>query len=400
MAGALENVTVLDFTQYEAGTSCTQMLAWLGARVIKIEHPKGGDPGRGLGRPGNDDGLDNWYFIILNSNKRSVTLNMRDPRGKELFAKLVPQADVVVENLGPGSFERLGVTWEWLSALNPRIIFARVKGFGTYGPWSGYASFDMVAQATGGAMSITGDADREPLLPGPTIGDTGTGVHAAIGIAAAYIQRLRTGRGQQVEVSMQDAVANFVRVPMNATFATGRTMQRRGNAGNRPPNGLYRCVGDGPNDYVYIGVLGDHLYPLLWRAIGHPELCDDPGYQTATGRNEHADEIQRFVSSWAAARTKQEAMRELGEAGVPVSAVYAAEDIFVDEHLRCRETIVEVDHAQRKRFSLIGNPVKLADNDTQPVAAPLLGEHNEQVFAEFLGMTAEQVAACRAEGVM
>jgi formyl-CoA transferase len=398
MARALEKITVLDFTQYEAGTSCTQMLAWLGANVIKIEHPKGGDPGRGAGR--DPDGFDSWYYIILNSNKRSVTLNLRDPRGKELFAKMVPHADVVVENLGPGSFERLGVTWEWLSGLNPGIIFARVKGFGTYGPWSGFASFDMVAQAAGGAMSITGESDREPLLPGPTIGDTGTGVHAAIGITAAYLQRLRTGRGQQVEVSMQDAVANFVRVPMCTTFFTGRANQRRGNAGNRPPNGLYRCKGDGPNDYVYIGVLGDHLYPRLWKALGHPELCDDPGYRTPQGRAEHADEIQQFVSAWAAGRTKQEAMRELGDAGVPVSAVYAAEDLFVDEHLRARETIVELDHPQRKRYSLIGNPVKLADNDTPPATAPLLGQHNEEVFAELLGISPEEVSAYRAEGVM
>lgn len=398
MAGALEQLTILDFTQYEAGTSCTQMLAWLGAKVIKIEHPKGGDPGRGLAR--DPQGFDAWYAIILNSNKRSVTLNLRDPRGKELFAKMVPLADVVVENLGPGSFERLGITWEWLSALNPAIIFARVKGFGTYGPWSGYSSFDMIAQASGGAMSITGDADREPLLPGPTIGDTGTGIHAAIGITAAYLQRLRTGLGQPVEVSMQDAVTNFVRVPMCGALLSGRAVPRRGSAGNRPPNGLYRCRGDGPNDCVYIGVLGDHLYPRLWRAIGHPELCDDAGYQTAKGRAAHGEEIQCFVAEWAACRTKQEAMRELGEAGVPVSAVYAAEDVFADEHLRARDTIVEVEHAQRGRFPMIGNPIKLSDNDTTVRAAPLLGQHNEEVLAELLGMGAEEIASWRAEGVM
>jgi formyl-CoA transferase len=398
MAGALENLTVLDFTQYEAGTSCTQMLAWLGAKVIKIEHPQGGDPGRGAAR--DPEGFDSWYSIILNANKRSITLNVRDPHGKELLAQLVPKADVVVENLGPGSFERLGITWEWLSALNPGIIFARVKGFGTYGPWSGYASFDMVAQAAGGSMSITGEADREPLLPGPTIGDTGTGIHAAIGITAAYLQRLRTGLGQPVEVSMQDAVANFVRVPMAAAMMAGRAVPRRGNAGNRPPNGLYRCLGDGPNDYVYVGVLGDHLYPRVWRAIGRPELCDDPGYQTAAGRAAHADEIEQMVAAWTACRDKQQAMRELAEAGVPASAVYAAADAFADEHLRAREMIVEVEHGQRQRFAMIGNPIKLTDNDTPICAAPLLGQHNEEVFAQFLGMQAEQVAALRAEGVM
>ena len=397
MARPLENVTVLDLTQFEAGTSCTQALAWLGANVIKIEHPKYGDPGRRLGA---GESIDNWYFLILNSNKRSVTLNLRDPRGKALFAELVPKADVVAENLGPGSLERLGITWEWLSALNPAIIFARVKGFGTYGPWSDYASFDMIAQATGGAMSITGDQEEEPLRPGPTIGDTGTGIHAAIGVVSAYIQRLRTGKGQPVEVAMQDAVANFVRVPTLGMYASGKAVVRRGNKGNRPPNGLYRCKGDGINDYVYIGVLGDHLYPRLWRVAGRPELADDPEYQTARGRAAHADEIHQLVADWAAQRTKFEAMHEMGCAGVPASAVYGGEDIFDDAHLREREMIVDLDHPTRKQFSMLGNPIKLADNDTTVQCAPLLGQHNAEVYGQLLGLTAEQLASYKAEGVM
>jgi len=397
MARPLENVTVLDLTQFEAGTSCTQMLAWLGANVIKIEHPGRGDPGRGLGR--EPSGADSWYFIILNANKRSVTLNLRNPRGKELFARMVPSADVVVENLGPGSLERLGITWEWLSGLNPRIIFARVKGFGTFGPWSDFPSFDMIAQATGGSMSITGEAGSEPLRPGPTIGDTGTGVHAAIGITAAYIQRLRTGKGQPVEVAMQDAVANFVRVPMTG-MRGGEATPRRGNAGNRPPNGLYRCKGDGINDYVYIGLLGDHLYPRLWRALGHPELADDPGYQTPHGRAEHAGDIHELVAGWAAERTKFEAMHEMGCAGVPASAVYGGEDIFDDRHLRERETVVDLEHPVRGRFSMLGNPIKLADNETAVATAPLLGQHNDEVYGQLLGLTANQVAAYTREGVM
>ncbi|MHB8578050.1 MAG: CaiB/BaiF CoA transferase family protein [Dehalococcoidia bacterium] len=398
MARSLENVTILDFTQFEAGTSCTQMLAWLGANVIKIEHPQGGDPGRGTGR--DPSGADATYYIILNANKRSITLNLRDPRGKELFARMAPRADVVVENLGPGSFERLGITWEWLSALNPAIIFARVKGYGTYGPWSNIASFDMVAQAAGGAMSITGEAGRGPLLPGPTIGDTGTGVHAAIGITAAYLQRLRTGLGQQVEVSMQEAVANFVRAPMSSMYLTGKAVERRGNAGFRPPNGIYRCKGDGANDYVYIGVLGDHLYARIWKAVGRPELCDDPGYQTPQGRAERSEEIQCLVAEWAAGRTKAEAMQEMGRAGVPASAVYGAEDVFDDAHLRAREMVVDLDHPVRGPFSMIGNPIKLSDNDTPVTIAPLLGQHNAEVFGQLLGLTAAQVAACKADGVM
>ncbi|HLZ69161.1 MAG TPA: CoA transferase [Dehalococcoidia bacterium] len=398
MPSPLANVTVLDLTQFEAGTSCTQMLAWLGANVIKIEHPKGGDPGRGLGADPN--GPDAWYFIILNANKRSVTLNLRDPHGKELFARMVPKADVVVENLGPGSLERLGITWEWLSGLNPAIIFARVKGFGTYGPWSGFPSFDMIAQATGGSMSVTGEADREPLRPGSTIGDTGTGIHAAIGIAAAYIQRLRTGKGQPVEVAMQDAVANFVRVPMTSMYSSGRAVQRRGSAGNRPPNGVYRCKGDGINDYVYIGILGDGQYARLWKTLGRPELAGDPEYQTPRGRAKHAEEIQQLVSGWAAQRTKFEAMEEMGCAGVPASAVYGGEDVFEDQHLRERGSVVDLEHPARGRFSMIGNPLKLADNDTPLRTAPLLGQHNGEVYAELLGMTPAELDRLAAEGVL
>ncbi|HEX2170927.1 MAG TPA: CoA transferase [Dehalococcoidia bacterium] len=399
MARALENVTILDLTQFEAGTSCTQALAWLGANVIKVEHPKGGDQGRYMS--GDGSGIDSWYFIILNANKRSVTLNLRDPRGKDLFAKMVPNADVVVENLGPGSLERLGVTWEWLSGLNPKIIFARVKGFGTYGPWSNYPSFDMIAQATGGSMSVTGDPDREPLRPGPTIGDTGTGLHAATGIAAAYYQRLRTGKGQQVEVAMMDAVANFVRVPgMTQQIAAGQAAKRRSGAGNRPPNGLYACKPGGVNDYAYIGLLGDHLYARLWKVLGRPELADDPGFATSQGRAERADEINRMVAEYAAARTKFEVQEEMGRAGLPVSAVYDAADIFADDHLRQRGMVVDLEHPQRGKFTMAGNPIQLSDNDTPVRPAPLLGEHNEQVYGELAGLSPDQVAGLRAEGVI
>ena len=399
MARALENVTILDLTQFEAGTSCTQALAWLGANVIKVEHPKGGDQGRYLST--DQMGDDSWYFLILNSNKRSVTLNLRDPRGKEMFARMVPKADVVVENLGPGSLERLGITWEWLSELNPKIIFARVKGFGTYGPWSNFPSFDMIAQATGGAMSITGTPDREPLRPGPTIGDTGTGLHAAIGIAAAYIQRLQTGRGQQVEVAMQDAVANFVRVPgMTAQHVTGQAAKRRGNQGNRPPNGIFPCKPFGQNDYVYIGLLGDHLYARLWKVLGRPELADDPGFATAAGRAERSDEINRMVTEWAAERTKSEAMAEMGQAGIPASAVFDNIDVFADDHLRQRSMVVDLDHPQKGAFTMAGNPIQLSDNETALRRAPLLGEHNEEVYGQFLELTPDELAQLRAEGVI
>src|SRR5215475_12656716 len=336
---ALTGIRILDLTQFEAGTTCTQFLGWLGADVIKIE-PPGGEQSR-RNRP-EVPGLDAMFFLVFNANKRSVTIDLKQPEGKQLFLQMVKRADVFFQNFAPGLMERLGLDWERLRATNPRIIMSRIKGFGLSGPYHEYKSFDMIAQATGGIMSVTGFADREPVRCGAAIGDTGTGVHTAAAILAAYIQRQRTGQGQLVEVAMQEVVANFLR---------GRYVDhyRDGKPG-------------GPNDYAYI-----YVQPInagMWRdfavAIGREDLLADPRCKDAKTRWEHRDALNEIIRAWTRARPKHEVMAVLGKAGVPCGAVLDTGEILDDPHLNARGQIHTIEHATRGRLRLPGCPVRLS----------------------------------------
>jgi formyl-CoA transferase len=401
MDKALNGIRIIDMTQFEAGTSCTQMMAWLGADVIKVEEPTHGDPGRGAGRP--SEYADSSYFLNLNNNKRSVTLNLKSDEGRRIFLELVKQGDIVAENLAPNALERLGLGYDVLKAANPKIILARIKGFGTYGPYSEYKSFDPVAQAAGGALCATGQPGDPPVKPGVTIGDTGTGMHLVIGILAALWQRQSTGVGQVVEVSMQDAIVNFARIWMNGFNETKKTPPRIGNSwAGRAGVGTYKSAPGGPDDYIFITALArrGRMWTALLTAIGREDLLQDPAYSDPSAHPEIGPDINAMIEEWTMKRTKQEGMRILGEAGVPVSATFNAEDIYYDEHLREREMIVTIDHPERGEFMVPGCPVKLSDSPVEIVPAPSLGQHTVEVLSEFAGIDEARIAELRSESVV
>jgi formyl-CoA transferase len=397
---ALTGMRILDLTQFEAGTTCTQFLGWLGADVLKIE-PPGGEQSR-RNRP-EVPGLDAMFFLVFNANKRSVTLDLKHPDSRALFLKMVERADVVVENFAPGLMERLGLDYPRLRAANPRIIMARIKGFGLSGPYHEYKSFDMIAQATGGVMSVTGFPDREPVRCGAAIGDTGTGVHAAAAIMAAHIQRERTGEGQLVEVAMQEVVANFVRGRFVDHYRDGAPSVRRANEiTGGVPGGAYPCAPGGLNDYAYIYV--QTMNADMWRdfvtAIGREDLLADPRCTDARTRWEHREALNEIISAWTRTRTKHAVMAELGKAGVPCGAVLDTAEILDNPHLNARGQIHTIEHATRGRFRLPGCPVRLSASPAPTTPPPLAGQHTAEILAEVLGLSTDEIADLRARGVV
>jgi formyl-CoA transferase len=396
---ALNGLRVLDVTQFEAGTACTELLGFLGAEIIKVEPPKHGEPGRssfGV-RPGKDS----FYFLVLNANKRSVTLNLRTPEGVAIFKQLVPHCDILVENFAFGVMDRLGLSYETLRALHPPLIYATIKGFGTYGPYAAYKCFDTVAQAAGGALSVTGFPDSPPCAPGPTLGDTGTGVHAAVGILAAVVQRQHTGQGQQVEVAMQDAVVNFMRVRMLGQYVTHKAVARMGNSvPQMVPIDLYPCAPGGPNDYVYIFLTTGEMWEALLRCLGRSDLIGDPRYTEPRQRNQHRDTIFQMIADWTRQRDKFEVMRTFAAAGVPCSAVFDTNDVIHDAHLRQRGMIVDVEHPEAGRLTMPGCPLQLSESPAEIRPAPLLGEATDEVLGRLLHMNPSDIDALRAKGIV
>ena len=400
---ALAGVKVLDLTQFEAGTSATETLAWLGADVIKVENPEGGEQGRYASRDRPD--ADSYYFLLLNANKRSITCNLKSERGKALLRAMIPQADVFIENFAPGVIERLGFGYDEVSRINPQIVYATIKGFGPGSRYERFLSFDMIAQATGGIMSITGEPDGRPIKPGTTVGDTGTGLHCAIGILAALYQRDRTGEGQLVQVAMQDAMTNYCRIAYATQARDNAPCPRTGNQvvlGTTAPSDTYRCKGDGPNDYVYIysSRAGNAQWERLLKVIGREDLLDDPRFATPQARADHVREVDALVQAWCRDKGKYEVMETLGRAGVPAGAVMDTMELSEDENLRAREIFVTVDHPVRGAFTMPGWPVRLSRSHVPVTPAPLLGADNEAVYGSWLGYTREQLADLKEEGAL
>jgi len=394
---ALDGLRVLDMTQYEAGPSCTQALAWLGAEVVKIEPPDGGEPGRSLVVGGEYSA----YFCNWNANKKSVAIDLAEPRGRALLMELLPHYDVFVENYGPGVVERLELTWEKLSAVHPGLIYAQIKGFGTTGPYKDYKAYDMVAQAASGAMSSTGEIGGLPMLPGPTIGDSGTGVQAGMAILAAYVQKLRTGRGQHIELSMQEAVTYYMRTRMAFVGDWGRNaVPRMGNAMGAPPTGLYPCAGGGPDDYAYVITVTDRHWDALCMAIDRADLIADERFTTGLDRATNGAALVEEISAWTRERDKHDVMRTLGEAGVPVSAIFSTSDLYADPHLKERGFVEHVEHPELGEAPLLGFPSRMSESRVPLSRAPWVGEHSDEVLRADLGLSDDDLAALRNEGVL
>lgn len=398
MSKALDGIRIIDMTHNQAGPACTQVLAWLGAEVIKLEQPGSGDIARVVQRDQDSDSL---FFLVLNANKRSLTLNLKTEEGKALFKQIVAESDVLVENFSPGALDRLGLGYDVLSEINPRFIYATVKGFGTYGPYSGYKSFEPIAQAMGGAMSVTGHPGGPPTYIWPAIGDSGTGMHLAIGILAALQQRHATNRGQQVEVSMQDAVVNLMRVAIRDHQRFGKPRERTGNQlGNTVPGSIYPCHPEGPNDYIFIFV-----QPQMWEAflgvMGQPELAQDPRFIDAEARWENREALDALVAAWTRAQNKHDVMRLLCDAGVPSGAVQDTGEVIADPHLRAREMMVDIDYPPRDGvFHTPGCPIKLSGSKIDITRPPQLGEHTDEVLAELCGLDAGALARLHEDGVI
>ncbi|MFI7700070.1 formyl-CoA transferase [Nonomuraea sp. NPDC049480] len=408
MMKALEGVRVLDMTHVQSGPSATQLLAWLGADVVKLEAPTGDITRQQLR---DVPGVDSLYFTMLNCNKRSITLNMKSERGKQIFTELVQTADILVENFGPGAVDRMGFPWERLQELNPRLIYASIKGFGP-GRYAKFKAYEVIAQAMGGSMSTTGFEEGPPLATGAQIGDSGTGIHAVAGILAALYQREQTGRGQRVQVAMQHAVLNLCRVKLrdqqrlahgplreypNKTF--GDEVPRSGNAsGGGQPGWAVRCAPGGPNDYIYVIV-----QPVGWKPIsniiGRPELAEDPEWATPEARLPKLDKMFQLIEEWTIRHDKWTVLDRLNAENIPCGPILSTRELVEDESLQDEGIVVKVGHPERGEFVTVGSPLQLSDSPVDVRTPPLLGEHNHEIYTE-LGVSADELEDLKSNGVI
>jgi len=376
----LAGVRVIDLTQYEAGPSATQILAWLGADVIKVE-PPGGEPSRHL--LGGDARRDSIVFVLFNQSKRSAVLNLRQPDGRAQLRALLRGADVLAENFAPGTLDRLGLPVATLLAEQPELIVASVRGYAPGGPWADYKSLDFVAQAVGGAMSVNGDPHGTPTRVGVTIADSGTGLHFAVGILAALFRRTRSGRGGRVEVALQDCIVNLMRNAMAATYLDGRAAPRTGSAyPSSVPSDIYPCTPGGPNDFIYILLAAKQHWEGLLRAIDRTDLLNDPRFARQSARNARPEETRAVVRAWTEQHDKMAAMEHLSRFGVPCGAVLDTAELLANPQLRQSGMIVEHQHPDWGALQVPACPIRIDGWTARMEPAPRLGEHTDEVLAE------------------
>ena len=414
MTKALESVRILDMTHVQSGPTCTQLLAWFGADVIKVERSGVGDATRGQLCDIPD--VDSLYFTMLNHNKRSLTLNTKNAKGKEIFAKLIKHCDVMVENFAPGAIDRMGFPWEKIQEINPRMIYASVKGFGP-GPFEDCKVYENVAQCTGGAASTTGELDGFPMVTGAQIADSGTGLNLALGIVTALFQREKSGRGQRVTCAMQDGVLNLCRVklrdqqrlahgplteyPQYPNGEFGEATPRAVNAsGGGQPGWIVRCKGweKDPDAYSYV-ITQAAIWPQLAKVIGREDWIDDPEWATPEARLPKLDKVFEEIEKWTKTKTKFEVMEILNPLNVPCGPILSMKELAEEPSLRATGTVVEVDHPERGKYLTVGNPIKLSDSPTDVQRSPLLGEHTDEVLTE-IGLSGAEIAAAKEENAV
>jgi formyl-CoA transferase len=413
---ALDGVRVLDFTHVQSGPTCTQLLAYLGADVIKVERPGVGDITRGQLR--DVKGADSLYFTMLNGNKRSITIDSKHPKGKEILERLIKHCDVLVENFAPGALDRMGLTWEYIHKTNPRMIVASVKGFGP-GPYENCKVYENVAQCAGGSASTTGLRDGPPLVTGAQIGDSGTGLHLALGIVSALYQRIRTGRGQRVFAAMQDGVLNLARVKLRDQqrlahgplteysqygegIAFGKAVPRAGNdSGGGQPGWILKCKGweEDPDSYVYF-ITQAPVWKSICDLIGKPEWKTDPDYAEPAARLPRLRHIFSTIEQWTTTKTKFEVMEICNALDIPVGPILSMKEIAEEPALRKTGTVVEVDHPTRGKYLTVGNPIKMSDSITEVKRSPLLGEHTQEILRRELGFSETEIAEIKASGAI
>src|SRR3954454_2051411 len=416
MAKALDGVKILDFTHVQSGPTCTQLMARFGADVIKGEKAGEGDATRGQLRDIPD--VDSLYFTMLNHNKRSITINTKDPKGKEILTALIKECDVLVENFAPGALDRMGFSWERIQELNPRMIVASVKGFGP-GPYEDCKVYENVAQCAGGAASTTGFDDGPPMVTGAQIGDSGTGLHLALGIVAALYQRTMTGRGQRVLAAMQDGVLNLARVKLRDQqrlghgplteysqygegIPFGQAVPRSGNdSGGGQPGWILKCKGweTDPDAYIYF-ITQAPVWGAICDLIGRPEWKTDSDYATPPARLPRLRHIFSTIEAWTMTKTKFEVMDICNQHDIPVGPILSMKEIAEEKSLRDTGTVVEVDHPGRGKYLTVGNPVKMSDSITEVKRSPLLGEHTEEILSKVLGYTTEEIGEIKASGAI